>query len=369
MAVYKVPQDVEADDKLIGPFSFRQFIYLIVVAISIGLAWALAQVFIPLLIIPLPLIIFFGALALPLRKDQPMEIYLAAIVTYYIKPRRAIWQPDGIHSLVEITAPKVIETHLTKDLSQSEAEQRLSYLATIVDTGGWAVRGVAAPPEQNTAMNDDMYFEAQAAPDVFDEQNGVAQAFGDRLEQDEAKHKQELMDRMRRPPSATVAVPAPNFQIPQGPVAQASDPYVAFSPTVPVAAPDDPKITFNPYPGSIHQSIIQPIGTQSAQPAPVAATQQAPTAPAPVPEPAAAFQLNDPYDNLPPAPAPATVILAPATIPAVEPPITTSEKPISPDIIRLADNSDLSIETIAREADRITKRDEEASEEVVIALH
>ena len=34
MAVYKVPQDVEADDKLIGPFSFRQFIYLIIVAIS-----------------------------------------------------------------------------------------------------------------------------------------------------------------------------------------------------------------------------------------------------------------------------------------------------------------------------------------------
>jgi hypothetical protein len=24
MAQYKVPQDVEADDKLIGPFSFRQ---------------------------------------------------------------------------------------------------------------------------------------------------------------------------------------------------------------------------------------------------------------------------------------------------------------------------------------------------------
>ena len=28
MAQYKVPQDVEAEDKLIGPFSFRQFIYL-----------------------------------------------------------------------------------------------------------------------------------------------------------------------------------------------------------------------------------------------------------------------------------------------------------------------------------------------------
>ena len=30
MAQYKVPQDVEADDKLLGPFSFRQFVYLLI---------------------------------------------------------------------------------------------------------------------------------------------------------------------------------------------------------------------------------------------------------------------------------------------------------------------------------------------------
>ena len=40
MATYKVPQDVEADDKLIGPFSFRQFIYLIVVALAGAMAWS-----------------------------------------------------------------------------------------------------------------------------------------------------------------------------------------------------------------------------------------------------------------------------------------------------------------------------------------
>ncbi len=45
MASYKVPQDVEADDKLLGPFSFRQFIYLIIVAMAIALAWALSQLF------------------------------------------------------------------------------------------------------------------------------------------------------------------------------------------------------------------------------------------------------------------------------------------------------------------------------------
>ena len=40
MAEYKVAQDVEADDKLIGPFSFRQFIYLIVVAGASAIAGA-----------------------------------------------------------------------------------------------------------------------------------------------------------------------------------------------------------------------------------------------------------------------------------------------------------------------------------------
>lgn len=37
MASYKVPQDVEADDKLIGPFSFRQFIYLGIAALGIAI--------------------------------------------------------------------------------------------------------------------------------------------------------------------------------------------------------------------------------------------------------------------------------------------------------------------------------------------
>jgi hypothetical protein len=30
MAVHKVPQDVEADDKFLGPLSFKQFLFLAV---------------------------------------------------------------------------------------------------------------------------------------------------------------------------------------------------------------------------------------------------------------------------------------------------------------------------------------------------
>ena len=46
MAQYKVPQDVEADDKLIGPFSFRQFVYLLIAGGGIALAVGLFQILI-----------------------------------------------------------------------------------------------------------------------------------------------------------------------------------------------------------------------------------------------------------------------------------------------------------------------------------
>lgn len=319
MAVYKVPQDVEADDKLIGPFSFRQFIYLIIVALSIAAAWGLAQLFIGLAVIPVPVILLFGALALPLRKDQPMEIYLAAIVSFYLKPHKRLWDPEGIESLIEITAPKAIEPVLTKSITQADAEQRFAYLANLVDSGGWAIRGVAGQPD--SPLNSDAYLEAQSAEDVLDTSNSVGQTFDTMMERRTEQLKEEARQHMFNPapataPTPTVIAPNPATTV-QQPVVQAA--YQA----------PDPTVTFNPYPTDIQQTVIQPI--------------------------------NDPSHQYQPEPAPAPTV-------TTEQPATTSDKPVSPDIISLANNSDLSIETIAHEAHRIQKKKDVAEEEVVISL-
>lgn len=334
MAVYKVAQDVEADDKLIGPFSFRQFIYLIIVAISIALAWGLSRIFIGLIIIPLPFILFFGALALPLRKDQPMEVYLAALVSFYLKPRKRLWTPDGIESLIEITAPKVVEVQRTKAISELEAERRLSYLADIVDTRGWAVRHTAQPVTGNSMMTD-AYFEAQQAEDVLDDNGGVAQSIDTMITQADERRRQEMMARMHQAPATPI--PATPTYVP--PVA---DPYAGLGQqaTPPQAAGANPR--FNPYPNAIHQSVIQPLTSSSQLPTATPAASATPATP---------------------APAPNTPITAENTTPS------TSEKPLSPDIISLANNTDLSIETIQREANRIQHKAEEDEGEVFISLH
>ena len=321
MAVYKVPQDVEADDKLLGPFSFRQFIYLIIAIMGIAIGWGLGQLLVPLAIIPLPVVILFGALALPLRKDQPMEVYLAAVISFYLKPRKRLWKADGIQSLVEIVAPKTVEERRTKEFSEHEAEQRLSYLANLVDSRGWAVRGVDMP-QADTAMQDDIFFEAQQTEDMLDTTSSVTNAFNTMIDEADAKRRQDALNLMNQPAAAA--------QIPATP-----DPYANLASLMPQAqaAPAPPslipdpaaKVTFNPYPASMRQSVIHP---NSAQP-----TQQ-----------------NQPVQQPQPIPA------------------TTSNQPVSPDIINLANNSDLSIETLAHEAKRIREKEEKSSGEVVISL-
>ena len=244
MAVYKVPQDVEAEDKLLGPFSFKQFVFLIVAVGMIALAWGLFSVLPPLAIIPVPIALFFGALALPLRKDQPMEVYLAAVVSFMLKPKQRLWRADGTERMVEVIAPRVEEKQYGKGYDQAEVNRRLSYLATLVDTHGWSVRGVDNPNSsvRGSSMQADWYNEAQAAQDPLDPSSKTARAFETLIERADEKRHDDIVQQMQRAQTTQTATPARDDQ--------------AYSLQT---------STFNPYP-TMQQSIITPIGEQPATP-------------------------------------------------------------------------------------------------------
>jgi hypothetical protein len=316
MAVYKVPQDVEADDKLLGPFSFRQFIYLLIVAIGIAILFFLFRAnvtagFIALIPI-LPVILLFGAIALPLKKDQPMETYLLAIVRFNMKPRMRIWNPEGSMNLVTITAPKVMEAIRTKGLSGTEAESRLSYLANVMDTRGWASKGVnptvaaiAAPPP--IPISDD-------TQDVLDSSADVAQSFEKLIAENDNRRRQEVMERMKNPVTTS-------------------------------QAQDDEALSYNPYPAAIHQRIVSPLGQQPAGANKSVVAPPQPVKPSTDAEPAKPTGDKQPDD---------------------EQQSQASPEQLSPDIMRLAENKDLSISAIANEAHRLQEKAD--SDEVVISL-
>jgi hypothetical protein len=145
------------------------------------------------------------------------------------------------------------------------------------------------------------------------------------ITQSDAAHKQAMMQSMQDTiHGATTQDPATTT-----PTLAQPEPAIAPLQQAPTSNnTDTPHPTFNPYPSSIHQRVIG----------------------------------SAPHDVTPPATTPASPQNQQQSQPQA-----SSEEPVSPDIIRLANNNDLSISTIAREAERIQKRHLD-EEEVVVSL-
>lgn len=216
MATYKVIQDIEAEDKLIGWMTPRQTIYAAIVVISgfIGFLFITHNVW-WLSLILLPHMILFSVLAGPFMHDQPSEVWLLAKIQFSLKPRRRIWDQTGLKELVTITVPKKIERRLTDGLSQTEVKSRLSALANTIDSRGWAVKNVNvnlyAQPAYATAGSDRLLdtstmpqdvptFEITAQDDILDERsNPIAQHLDQMIAQSTQTHRQQLLQNMHDP--------------------------------------------------------------------------------------------------------------------------------------------------------------------------
>jgi hypothetical protein len=219
MAVYKVIQDIEAEDKLLGPLTLKQFIFAIISAGFIFVAFMIvSKTGLIYLAIPfLPFIIAFGVLAAPLSKDQPTDLWLAARIRFLLKPRKRIWDQSGIKELVTITVPKKEIKQLTDNLSQGEVKSRLEALADTLDSRGWAIKNVGINSFQNPAFayayagGEDRLIDPSSLPgavedttitsadDILDAYNNpTAQHFEEMVQASTAQHKAQAVQQMQQ---------------------------------------------------------------------------------------------------------------------------------------------------------------------------
>lgn len=226
MATYKVIQDIEAEDKLIGWMSPRQTIYAAIVVVSgfIGFLFTTHGVW-WLTLILLPHMVLFSVLAGPFVHDQPSEIWLLAKIQFFLRPRRRIWDQSGVKELVSITVPKKIERKLTDGLSQTEVKSRLSALASTIDSRGWAVKNINvnlfAQPDYATAGSDRLIdssslpqevpsYDITAQDDILDEQsNPTALHLQQMINKSSQAHRQQLMANMQEPSAPQQATSQP----------------------------------------------------------------------------------------------------------------------------------------------------------------
>jgi hypothetical protein len=346
MAQYKVPQDVEADDKLIGPFSFRQFVYLLVAAGLIALAVGLFQLFPLLALIPLPPVFLFLVLALPLKKDQPMETYLAAMVSYYLKPHTRVWTPGQRDSTILITAPKIVEDIRTRDITGEEATHRLSFLANLMDSEGYAIKGAA-----NSSMREDLVAEANAQTDMFDSYN--SENLNKAISQNTTTQRQVAMQEMQ-----TALQNRENEQR----AAQEAEQRRQQEEQARILAEQKrqrEEAEFKLREEEMHRLNAEHEDALNSMRAAISRGDDIDTS-------GAMIQNNRGLLSKKPEPAPApNPVVAQEPTPAPAPKKVATETP-NASIIELANNPDFTVATIAKEANRLNKKEEG---EVFVSLH
>jgi hypothetical protein len=371
MATYKILQDIEAEDKLVGPLSLRQFLYAAIVAVLGFLVWKLLSIGAAFMAIPLlPPMLLFAVLAAPFGHDQSSEIWLLAKIRFILKPRVRIWDQTGMLELVTVTAPKKIERQLTNGLNETQVQSRLQALAQTIDTRGWVVKGMdvnlytnpayAAGPTQvvsdrlvdPTSMAPQQVSDINITPmdDMLDTVNNpVAQQIDQLTQASDSAHRQQVLDQLEQVRNGKAA----NAGYVSQPFPQRAQSYATFTPqTVQPGMPmpsagtgppslDDQLLTAQFARNNRQQSAYG--NTRVIQPA----SQQQP-------------QATYSYPPMPQLPQPA----APAPTPQYSAP--PMKDPTNPGILELANNDDLSVATIARQAN---KQQPPADDEVVVSLH
>lgn len=88
---FEVPQYIDVEDKIFGPLSWRQFLYL-GGGIGMGVALFLTTNWFIFFLVGLPISVLAGALAFYPINNRPFSFFLEAIVVYFKSNHLYLWR-------------------------------------------------------------------------------------------------------------------------------------------------------------------------------------------------------------------------------------------------------------------------------------
>ncbi len=123
---FQVPQYIEVEDKIFGPLTFKQFVYI---GGALGISAVLFSLLPKIIAIPLsiPVVMLGAALAFFKVNDRPFALMVEDFIKFHIGSKLYIWKKGanekkeeavatGTGSLQQLTVPKLSGSKL-KDLT------------------------------------------------------------------------------------------------------------------------------------------------------------------------------------------------------------------------------------------------------------
>lgn len=111
---FEVPQFIEIEDKIFGPLTWRQFLY-VGGGVGMGVVLFITTNFIVFLAVGLPLSLLAGALAFYPVNNRPFSFFLEAIVNYLKGTKLYLWRKNeaAVHKYNKSPKPSPEETGLS----------------------------------------------------------------------------------------------------------------------------------------------------------------------------------------------------------------------------------------------------------------
>ena len=124
---YQVPQFIEVEDKIFGPLTIKQFVYLAGGAAVSYLVYAVTNAYVPfwlVIILIVPVLGFAGMLAFYKLNGKPFLNVVESAVKYYISSKLYLWkkevkpvvQKESATGQGPLIVPKLADSRL-KDLA------------------------------------------------------------------------------------------------------------------------------------------------------------------------------------------------------------------------------------------------------------
>ena len=136
----KIPQDVTREDRLIGPLTLKQFLYvlaggaLVFIAFqyySQGYLYFAEFLAIAVVITALTLAFTFGNI-----NGRPFGVFIINFYKFIKSPKSRVWDKADLAPLPITGVPKVVPTKTNEVETKSTSVGQLEMLAHVLDTGG-----------------------------------------------------------------------------------------------------------------------------------------------------------------------------------------------------------------------------------------
>ncbi len=105
---FQVPQYIDIEDKVIGPFTIKQFLYILVAAVVLFILYNLVNLFV-LIILAIPICALTFALAFVKVHNQPFINVIKNFLGFIKKPDFYVWKKPTTQKKTEEKVPQIIK--------------------------------------------------------------------------------------------------------------------------------------------------------------------------------------------------------------------------------------------------------------------